>query len=181
MKKYIALLRGINVSGKNKIAMSKLKTACETLGFTNVTTYINSGNILFNSTISVREELVDLIQRSIKENFGLEVPVMVLTAEELSTVFANAPEWWGTADKEVYHNTIFMIAPTTVEEVVEVIGEAKSEIEQIHLYENVIFWTANLKSFSKTRWSKIASSTVNSKVTIRNANTVKKLLELAKT
>lgn len=181
MNRYISLLRGINVSGKNKIPMPQLKITFEELGFSNVSTYINSGNVLFNSECTDKNELVIAIKKAIQDNFQLEIPVVVVTSEELQATFKNAPDWWNTDNKEVYHNTIFMVSPTTVEEVAKVMGEPKPEYEKIHFYNEVIFWSANLKNFSKTRWSKLASSSVNNKVTVRNANTVKKLIELAKT
>lgn len=71
------------------------------------------------------------------------------------------------------------IAPVTIEEVYKVVGEARPEYEQVSYYENVIFWSAPRATLSKTRWYKIAGSSVNSKVTIRNANTAKKLLLLS--
>ncbi|MEI5990664.1 hypothetical protein A5881_002169 [Enterococcus termitis] len=180
MNRYISLLRGINVSGKNKIPMPQLKVIFEELGFSSVSTYINSGNVLFNSARADKEELVTEIKKAIQDIFQLEIPVVVVTSEELQDTFNNAPDWWNTDNKEVYHNTIFMVSPTTVAEVVQVMGEPKPEYEKIHFYNNVIFWSADLKNFSKARWSKLASSSVNNKVTVRNANTVKKLVELAK-
>lgn len=73
-----------------------------------------------------------------------------------------------------------MISPISVEEVFAEVGEIKPEYEKIDHHGEVIFWSAPLKTFSKTRWSKIASSSVNNNVTIRNANTVNKLLLLTK-
>ena len=179
MEKYIALLRGINVGGKNKIAMPELKLAFEDIGFSDVVTYINSGNVIFSCEIKDRYELVRKIESIISEKFRLKIPVAVLTTKELSDAFKNAPDWWNTGNKEIYNNTIFVISPTSVEEVLAEIGEAKPEYEKIASYGNVIFWSATLKTFSKSRWSKIANSSVNNNVTIRNANTVKKLLQLA--
>jgi uncharacterized protein (DUF1697 family) len=178
MKKYIALLRGINISGKNKISMPSLKLAFEEIGFLDVITYINSGNVIFSSNIQDKNELIRKIEDIIVDKFKLDIPVTVLSAKELSDILKNAPKWWDTDNKEIYDNAIFVISPTSVEEVFAEVGDAKPEYEKVCNYGNVIFWSALLKSFSKTRWSKIASSSVNNKVTIRNANTIKKLLEL---
>lgn len=179
MEKYVAFLRGINISGKNKVSMPELKLAFEDIGFSNVITYINSGNIIFHSDIQVKSELIKIIKSIIIDKFKLDIPVTVLSINELLDIFNNAPKWWNTGNKDIYDNTIFVISPTSVEEVFAEVGEAKPEYEKVAYYGNVIFWSANLKTFSKTRWSKIASSSVNNNVTIRNANTVKKLLEIA--
>lgn len=171
MEKYIALLRGVNVGGKNKISMPALKIAFEEIGFLDVITYINSGNIIFSSDIKNESELIKICESAIVNTFKLNIPVTIISAKDLSDTLKDAPDWWDTDNKEVYDNAIFVISPTSAEEVFTEIGDAKPEYEKIGNYGNVIFWSASLKTFSKTRWSKIASSSVNNNVTIRNANT----------
>jgi len=83
MKKYIVLLRGINVGGKNKISMKELKELLEEYGFLDVVTYINSGNIVFSSHNSDIEFLKRNCEALIFEKFKLELLLMVITAEEL--------------------------------------------------------------------------------------------------
>lgn len=177
MNPYIALLRGINVSGKNKVSMPELRVALENVGFQNVRTYINSGNVVFTSDITEIQTLIALCESVILERFDLRIPVAVVSEKELSDVLNHAPEWWDI-DKEVVNYLIFMIPPMHVAEVLESVGKIKPEFEKIKTHENVIFWSAPLKTFQKARWSKIASSSVNNNVTIRNANTVKKLLAM---
>ena len=179
MRKYVALLRGVNVSGKNKVSMSELSNAFEGIGFSDVVTYINSGNVIFSSSIKNQNKLIMEIESIILEKFKLKIPVTVLTMKELADIFVNAPDWWNTGNKEIYDNTIFVIPPMSVEEVYAEIGEAVPEYEKIACHGNVIFWSATLKTFNKARWAKIANSSVNNNVTIRNANTVKKLFEIA--
>ena len=179
LEKYIALLRGINVGGKNKISMPELKAAFEETGFLDVKTYVNSGNVIFSSDIKDKSELVKISESVIADKFMLNIPVMIISVDELSEALEHAPKWWDIYKESVNH-AIFVISPTSVEEVFAVVGEAKPEYEKVDYYKNVIFWAGPLKTYSKTRWSKIASSSVNSKVTIRNANTVNKLVLLAK-
>lgn len=179
MKTYIALLRGINVSGKNKIAMPLLKEAFEKLGFSDVVTYINSGNVVFTSSVLNKAELVKKCEDAIVKTFALHIPVKIVPAEELEDVLAHAPAWWG-AEKDIVHYAMFVIEPTTIEDVFAEMGAIKPEYEQIAHYKDVIFWSAARKTFNKSQWSKIASSAVNNSVTIRNANTANKLLQLTK-
>ena len=80
--KYIVLLRGINISGKNKIAMSELKKILESNNYLNVITYLNSGNVILNSDNS-KEYIVDDIRTLIKKKFNLEIPVYVIEHLEL--------------------------------------------------------------------------------------------------
>ena len=179
MKKYIAFLRGINIGGKNKISMPLLKVAFEEIGFLDVITYINSGNIIFSSNIQDKNELIKKCESIIVDKFMLNIPVTIVSAKELSDTLKNTPEWWDI-DKESIHYAIFVIPPLSVEEVFKAVGEAKPEYEKLDHHGTVIFWSAPSKTFSKARWSKIASSSVNNNVTIRNANTVNKLLLLTK-
>ena len=180
MEKYIALLRGINISGKNKVSMPLLKAAFEDMGFLNVSTYINSGNVLFSSKINDKNSISSRCKAMIEERFMLDVPVVIISLKELSEALDNAPKWWDIdSEEEMINQAIFLIPPVTIEEVYKAVGEYKPEYEQVGYYNNVIFWSAQRAALSKTKWYKIASSTVNNKVTIRNASTTKKLLILS--
>ena len=177
MNKYIALLRGINVGGKNKIVMAELRKAFEENGFMDVKTYMNSGNIIFNSPLKDEKALKEICELIISEQFKLNIPVTIISREYLEKAINHAPSWWDS-NKEAKHNTIFVIPPETVENIAATIGSIKLEYEKVDYYGNVIFWSAPIRTFSKTRWSKVASTPVYKSITIRNANTTKKLLQL---
>ena len=91
MATYISILRGINVSGKKLIKMDALKAMYEQLGFQNAITYVQSGNVVFSSEIEDSKELEQLIKTKIKEVFDFEVPIIVLTKDELAEIVANNP------------------------------------------------------------------------------------------
>ena len=179
MIKYIALLRGINVGGKNKLSMKELKKTLEENGFQDVVTYINSGNIIFTSDNLDIELMKRSFESLIFDKFKLQLSLMIISADELIEALKNAPDWWGT-EKESKHNAIFVIPPTTVDEVFTDVGEAKAEYEKVSSFGKIIFWSAPIKTFSRTRWSKITEKSVYDKITIRNSNTVKSLVKLCK-
>ncbi|MCI6467246.1 MAG: DUF1697 domain-containing protein [Faecalicatena sp.] len=175
MKRYVAFLRGINVSGKNKISMVELKKGLAELGFAEVVTYLNSGNIAFSSVIEEQNVFADKIAVMIKENFSLDIPVFVILQEELNERLNHAPGWWGTGNKEIYDNIIFLMPPLSYEEFYDEIGNPKEEYEKVYHYKNVVFWSFDRKCYQKTNWwSKTASAGVKDKITIRTANTVRK-------
>lgn len=179
--KYIALLRGINISGKNKIPMSELKKALEENGYQNVLTYLNSGNVIFDSNINNKQTIMQDIYNIVKDKFNLEIPIFVINALELEDALNNSPEWWGTDNKEIYDNLIFIIPPVKYEDVYNAIGEPKENIEKIKDYNNYIFWSYDLKNYRKSNWwVKTASTNIKDVITIRTANTVKKILEICK-
>lgn len=179
--KYIVLLRGINISGKNKISMSELKLELEKNNYQNVFTYLNSGNVIFESYIDNKESITENIHNIIKNKFNLEIPVFIMTACELEDILNNNPNWWGTDNKEIYDNLIFIIPPTKYKDVYNTIGKPKEDIEQIKEYNNSIFWSYDLKNYRKSNWwNKTASTAIKDKITIRTANTMKKVLEMCK-
>lgn len=94
MKRYIAFLRGINISGKNRIPMAELKKAFEALGFSVVKTYLNSGNVIFTSDENDLEHFTNQIEAMIKNQFCLDIPVFVISKDRLEDVLHNAPDWW---------------------------------------------------------------------------------------
>ncbi len=91
MKKKIAILRGINVSGQKKILMADLKVLFEEMGFINVITYIQSGNIIFSSKIDDDLECASIIEGGIKKQYSFEVPTIVISRDELNKAIDNNP------------------------------------------------------------------------------------------
>ena len=179
MKKYIALLRGVNIGGKNKISMVQLKTIFEEFGFKEVKTYLNSGNVIFSSDGNELECFRNRIEEMIKNQFGLDIPVFVTSREKLVDILHHAPDWWDNEDKGIYDNLIFIIPPAVFTEVFDEIGEPREGLEKIMGYGEVIFWSFSRKDYQKTNWwSKTASAGISKKLTIRTANTVRKMVGL---
>lgn len=177
MRRYIALLRGINISGKNKISMSELKQEFIELGFAEVATYLNSGNVIFSSDIDDRDVLSHKIKLLIKERFDLDIPVFIIYQKSLEDILNNAPDWWGDNNKEIYDNLIFMFPSISYGEFYDEIGKPKEEYERVYNYKNAIFWSFSRKDYQKTNWwSKTANLKVGEKITIRTANTIRKIV-----
>jgi len=178
MEQYIAFLRGINVGGKNTVSMPVLKSIFLEHGFYNVGTYINSGNILFASETVQEEKLKEQCETLIYDKLHLSIPVTILSVKDLREALNHAPLWWGQEETSK-HNAIIVIPPVTVDEIFKEVGESKPEYEKVDYYGKIIFWSAPFETFSRTRWSKIVGTSAYNSITIRNANTVRKLLQLA--
>lgn len=176
MKRYIALLRGINISGKNKVPMARLKNCFEAMGFNEVRTLLNSGNVIFSCDDADITALTERVELMIQREFGLDIPVFIILQEELADILRHAPDWWGTENKEVYDNLIFILPPATFTDVYREIGAPKEGLEQIQEYRSAVFWSFSRKDYRKTNWwSKTARADIGSKLTIRTANTVRKI------
>jgi uncharacterized protein (DUF1697 family) len=109
LAKHVALLRGINVGGKNKLPMKDLVALFEAAGCKNVVTYIQSGNVVFDATAAVAKRISDVIAQAIDETFGLRVPVVTRTAVELAAVPANNP--FGSHDLATVHVMFLQTVP----------------------------------------------------------------------
>lgn len=179
MKRYIALLRGINISGKNKISMAELKSCFIELGCTDVFTHLNSGNVVFSIDESIEIALANKIRAMIQERLGLDIPVFVILQEELNDLLSKAPVWWGTDDKEIYDNLIFVMPSAAAEIIAEKIGEPTKTLEQVCICKNAIFWSFDRKKYAKANWWKeTASAGIGEMITIRTANTLKKIVAM---
>lgn len=179
LNRYIALLRGINISGKNKISMADLKKSFELFGFTSVKTYLNSGNVIFSTYETNVKELIKRIEDMIQKEFGLDIPIFVILQSDLLDILSHAPNWWGSDNKEIYDNLIFIMPPASFKDVYDEIGEPKAELEQIENYRDAIFWSFKLKFYQKTNWwSKTINAKISNKITIRTANTACKISKM---
>lgn len=179
MERYVALLRGVNIGGRNKVPMAEWKQCMESAGFSDVKTYLNSGNAIFTSEKDDPMALATQIEELIRNHFGISVPVFVIAQNVLAELLHRAPDWWGDANKEIYDNLIFMLPPVTFAQVFEEIGAPKEGLEQIQPDEAAIFWSFSRKNYQKTNWwPKTASARIGQSLTIRTANTVKKLAQM---
>lgn len=179
MKRYIALLRGINISGKNKISMAELKEYLSEAGYDTVKTYLNSGNVIFSYESDSETTLTCGLEKLIKDKFDLAIPVYVTDIDSIMDALYNAPDWWGTKNNDIYDNLIFVMPPATAEEISNKIGEPTENLEKVCIYKNLIFWSFDRWNYSKANWwKKTASAGIGEMITIRNANTVRKIVEM---
>ena len=157
--------------------MAELKKGFEELGFAEARTYLNSGNVIFSSDEGNIEGFTNQIETMIQRFFCFDIPVFVISKEALEDILAHAPDWWGNEDKATYDNLIFIIPPATFADVFGEIGEPKEEFEKIKNYKEAVFWSFSRKDYQKTNWwPKTASTNISAKLTIRTANTVRKIV-----
>lgn len=168
---YIALLRGINVGGKNIIKMAELKKVFEEIGLCDVKTYIQSGNVLFKSNED-EESLRKKIEHEIEEVFGLSVKVVLRTAEELEQIILNCP----FSMEESLYVSLLTHAPS--KENIERLNVYRSESEEYKIVGREVY----LLFRNSIRNSKLANNLQKLDVpaTVRNWNTINKLVTLAK-
>ena len=175
--KYLALLRGINVGGKNIISKEELCELFIDLGFENVRTYIQSGNILFRSGKKSSKELARGIEEALSARFSYAARAVVLSYEQYKSAIESAPKNWGN-DNQQKHNALFILGDSTSKKVHAELPSPKPGIESITSGDKVVFWSVSKENLTKTSYMKLAKLQVYQGVTIRNHNTVFKLLQL---
>ncbi|MDQ3767473.1 MAG: DUF1697 domain-containing protein [Actinomycetota bacterium] len=176
MTTYVALLRGINVGGKNKIAMPELRSLFEGLGHKNVATYVQSGNIIFQSRSSAPKKVAGGIERAISENFDLSVSVILRTRTELKRVAAENPFLNPGVDFASLH--IMFLADAPARKAIENLDPDRSPPDEFEVRGREIY----LRFPNGAGRSKLTIDYFERKLgtsaTARNWNTVTKLLKL---
>lgn len=175
--KYIALLRGINVGGKSKVAMSDLKQCFESLKLGNVRTYINSGNVLFTDQTSTTSELTTRLEKAIKAMTGLDIKVLVLPLDKLQEIVQLVPKGW--KNDQAVKCDVFFVWPSLKTSDLRAALQANPEIEELVSNNTAIAWRIDRSHYSKSKVPKIIGSNNYKQVTIRNINTTRKLVELS--
>jgi len=173
---FVALLRGVNVGGNNIISMKSLKTSFEKLGFSNVSTYINSGNILFKTKEPDARKLETKIEAMLSREYKLGCKVVVRSFSEMASLIQNLPKGWD-GDKDWKYNVIFLRHSIDSEEVLERLGP-KPEIEKVVYYPGTLLWSARISDLKRTSMDRLSSQKLFQDMTVRNTNTTRKLYEL---
>lgn len=182
---YVALLRGINVGGNNKINMKLLKKAVEELGFRSVVTYINTGNIIFadiadysssNMTPDRKEKIEQMLEEAIHHHFGLQIKVLVLHLTDMERVVSALPDHWQN-DQELKSDILFLWEEYDRESVMDQL-ELKPDIDLVIYVPGAILWSIDREHVNRSGMSKIIGTKLYRHVTVRNVNTARKVLEL---
>lgn len=178
MQIYVALLRGINVGGNNMISMKALKASFERLGFKHVATYINSGNILFKSKTGDARKLEAKIETMLAAEYDVGCKVVVRTADQMAALVASLPSSW-QGDKDWRYNVIFLRHAIDSKAILEAF-QPKPDIEHLRYVPGALLWWARAADVNRTSMQKLASQKMFQEMTVRNANTTRKLHALMK-
>lgn len=171
----MALLRGINVGGNNKVEMARLRTLFEKLGATNVLSYINSGNIMYDSPEDPKK-FVDKIEAAIENEFGFHIHVVLKSKEQISTIIKVLPaNWVNGGDQKT--DVMFLWAHVDNKKVLDQLV-IKPDIDRVKYVAGAILWNVDRKNVTRSGLLRIVGTDLYKKMTIRNANTLRKLHDL---
>jgi uncharacterized protein (DUF1697 family) len=174
--RYVALLRGINVGGRNKVPMADLRAAVEEVGHTEVATYIQSGNVLFTS-IQPRAAVERELEQALEQRFGFPLVVVVRSHAQLRAVVANAPRVFGAKPGTYHSDVIFLRSPLTPAQAMKVV-KLRDEVDQAWTGGGVLYFARLSARRTQSRMSSIVGTPEYALMTIRNWATTTKLLSL---
>ncbi|WP_337100509.1 DUF1697 domain-containing protein [Paenibacillus sp. YIM B09110] len=173
---FVALLRGINVGGNNKIDMKQLKRTFEAIGLTDVVTYINTGNIVFTDGSRLAQELSERLEEAIAADFGLTIKVMVRHLDEIKAIMDKLPDSW-TNDANMKSDVLYLWDGINEESVLEKLT-IKPQIDRVIYVHGAILWSYDRVNAGKSGMGKIIGTKVYQQTTVRNVNTARKIYEL---
>lgn len=175
--KYILLLRGINVGGKNKVSMSALKEQLSQLDYTQIATYINSGNIVF-ATDKTASEIKNELDEIFKSHYEFKILYKLLSKDDYMKDYENLPSWWfEDLDRK---DVLFYTDECDKEEIEKNLRGVALRNEVIHFGKSAVFWGKyDEKEFSKTAYHKyLIKQSFYKQITIRNGKTYNKLYSM---
>jgi uncharacterized protein (DUF1697 family) len=174
--RFVALLRGINVGGNNKVAMADLRFAFEAEGFGEVRTYINSGNVLFEAD-SEPATLEDRVEEMLSRRLGIDVVVVVRSRRQLENVIRRAPDGFGEQPDLYHSDVVFLKTPLTPDRALGVV-ELRQGVDQAWAGSGVLYFSRLSARRTQSKLSKLMGKPEYKLMTIRNWNTTTKLVAM---
>lgn len=168
---FVALLRGINVGGHNSIDMKQLKQTFLRAGMTHVSTYINSGNVVFVCHDLEEKEIQHKLENAIKKDFSLYIRVLLLNEIDYQNIKNHLPSYW-INDTTMKADVMFLWTPASESDFI------KKDVDEIILLDKAILWKVDRINQTKSGQMKLVGSKLYAQMTIRNVNTFRKIDEL---
>lgn len=173
---YVALLRGVNVGGKNKVDMKQLRTVSEQAGMSAIRTYINSGNVVFSSRARSRVKLATRLEEAIAARFGFDVKVLVRDLDGMRAVVSAIPADL-VNDQTMKCDVMFLWDEADRPGVLNEL-RIKSGIDDVRYVPGAVIWKVDRGDVTRSGMLKVVGTPLYQQMTIRNCNTARKLLEL---
>ena len=172
----VALLRGINVGGKNPVPMADLRAAMESSGYGDVRTYIQSGNVLF-STDETTAGLEERVEAVLEERFGIPIVVVIRTERQFRAVVRKAPDGFGAQPDRYHSDAVFLKTPLTAAQAMKVV-RLRDGVDRAWPGTGVVYFERLSAERTKSKLNAIMGTPEYQRMTIRSWATTTKLLAL---
>jgi len=176
--RYVALLRGINVAGKNAVPMPALRASFEDAGFRDVTTYIQSGNVLFDAPSASQTDLTRRIEGILRKAFAhYDASVVLRSKSQMRAIVDRAPKGFGTEPMKYRYDVVFLKPPLTAKAAIKDVS-TKEGVDRIWAATGVLYLSRLESRATQSRLNRVAALPIYKNMTIRNWNTTTKLRAL---
>ena len=169
---WVALLRGINIGGKNKVDMKRLVKATEKAGFSNVSTYINSGNLFFTGR-DTAEAMIQTLESIIETEFKLNIKVLLRSKDRIDKVTAAIPQAWENGAK-MKCDIMFLWPKYDHKEIISRLA-LQPKIDDVRYVDGALLWKVDRENASRSAMMKLPGTDLYANMTVRNCNTVRKI------
>lgn len=173
---YVAFLRGVNVGGNSIVSMSAVKQSLVSLGLSDVRTYINSGNVIFTSRASDTRRLTTRLENALERDTGLAIKLLVMNHEALEKVVDAIPRDW--VDDKTMRTYVLLLWKELDDRGILKTLPAKPGIDELRYTPGAVIWRVDREHVGKSQMNKIVGTPVYKKITMRSANTMRKLYDL---
>lgn len=173
--RFIVLFRGINVGGNRKVPMKDLRELIESLGYSDVLTYLNSGNLIFES-VEERHLVQKKVKMALATAYEFDIPILVKTAEEMKKIADAIPKDWQNDDSSKT-DVAYLFPEIDTAEILEKLP-VKREYIDVHYVKGALYWRINRKNYNKSQINKLIGHRYYQLMTIRNVNTARRLAKI---
>lgn len=177
---YVALLRGVNVGGARKVSMGHLAELFQSLGFTSVKTFINSGNIIFASSEANKKLLAERIEQLIEKETGVTTGVLVKSLTDIEMIVSQLPNSW-VNDAYMKCDVMFLFSGIDSKTILKTLPAINPDYEDCTYAPGAILWRVDRTFVNRSKMLKLASLPLYQQMTVRNCNSVRKILALMRT
>ncbi len=176
---YVAFLRGVNVGGKGIVSMAAIKETLVALGLSDVRTYINSGNVIFSTRASDAQRLTARIEKALEQRTGVAIKVLVLDHKTLKKMVDAIPCNW--VDDKTMRTYVLLLWKELDDRGILDRLPIKPGVDELKYTAGAVVWRVDRENVGRSQMNRIVGTPLYKKITIRSANTMRKLNELTAT
>jgi uncharacterized protein (DUF1697 family) len=176
---YVAFLRGVNVGGNSIVSMAAIREALIALGLSDVRTYINSGNVIFSTRATDDQQLAARIEKALEQHTGMAIKVLVIDHKTLKKMVDAIPRNW--VDDKTMRTYVLLLWKELDDRTILDRLPIKPGVDELKYTPGAVVWRVDRENVGRSQMNRIVGTPLYKKVTIRSANTIRKLNELTAT
>ena len=176
---YVAFLRGVNVGGNSIVSMAAIREALVALGLSDVRTYINSGNVIFSTRASDAQRLTVRIEKALEQHTGIAIKVLVMDHKTLKKIVDAIPRTW--VDDKTMRTYVLMLWKELDDRGILDRFPTKPGVDELQYTPGAVVWRVDRANVGRSHMNRIVGTPMYKKITMRSANTMRKLNELTAT